>query len=452
MVDAAHPRPISVVGCPVSAAACYSKFEESDVRPPRGGGSYALSMRGAVAAVNRNSAEAGAWALREGGTCVDGRTRGERSLRSSRRATDRCLRGGAEFLLLRSRPAGRSSSTASSPCPSEARGEMDEVEIDFADASTQIFHIGEASVAVPGSRPGLIEAQRAAGPPALGNAFAGSSSPPLRSRRRPPSRSSTRSSRRSSSARSGSTCLWDGRCDRRHRRRPNIAPLARRARRGAHPAASRARPGHPVLRHRGTGAGRGDLCRSHDFHDADPVDRRHGRADRARDARPSVTGGRPARPTRRAPWRRRWQRHTEAKARERSTADGNHTRVRGRLGRCSGRALVDPRVGLGRLPPRLSAQQHARRARRDRSRDPRSGDTAPEHDDPDARRRRRRKARGSSPAVPDRSASPGDHAGGRGGRRPWPPGRRGDLPSTPACRRWNRPRGGRVGRASGGRP
>src|SRR4029078_11529404 len=32
---------------------------------------YALRMRGAVAAGNRDSAEAGAWALREGGTCVD---------------------------------------------------------------------------------------------------------------------------------------------------------------------------------------------------------------------------------------------------------------------------------------------------------------------------------------------------------------------------------------------
>ena len=40
---------------------------------------------------------------------------------------------------------------------------MDEVEIDFADASTQIFHVGEASVAVPGLLLGLEEAHERRG-------------------------------------------------------------------------------------------------------------------------------------------------------------------------------------------------------------------------------------------------------------------------------------------------
>jgi gamma-glutamyltranspeptidase/glutathione hydrolase len=40
---------------------------------------------------------------------------------------------------------------------------MEEVEIDFADASTQIFHIGEESVAVPGLVPGLEEAHERRG-------------------------------------------------------------------------------------------------------------------------------------------------------------------------------------------------------------------------------------------------------------------------------------------------
>ena len=40
---------------------------------------------------------------------------------------------------------------------------MDEVEIDFADASTQVFHIGEASVAVPGLVPGLVVAHERRG-------------------------------------------------------------------------------------------------------------------------------------------------------------------------------------------------------------------------------------------------------------------------------------------------
>ena len=47
--------------------------------------------------------------------------------------------------------------------PSEAAGEMDEIEIDFADASTQIFHVGESSVAVPGLLLGLVEAHERRG-------------------------------------------------------------------------------------------------------------------------------------------------------------------------------------------------------------------------------------------------------------------------------------------------
>jgi len=47
--------------------------------------------------------------------------------------------------------------------PSRSPGDMDEVEIDFADASTQIFHVGEASVAVPGLMHGLREAHERRG-------------------------------------------------------------------------------------------------------------------------------------------------------------------------------------------------------------------------------------------------------------------------------------------------
>jgi gamma-glutamyltranspeptidase/glutathione hydrolase len=47
--------------------------------------------------------------------------------------------------------------------PDGAGGSMDEVEIDFADASSQVFHVGEASVAVPGLLPGLEEAHERRG-------------------------------------------------------------------------------------------------------------------------------------------------------------------------------------------------------------------------------------------------------------------------------------------------
>src|SRR5262245_22372244 len=110
-------------------------------------------MRGAVAAGNRDSAEAGAWALREGGTCVDA------ALAATFAAfvTEGPLTGpaGGGFVLLHE-PGGE---PVVIDCffavPSAAAGEMEEVEIDFADASTQTFHIGEASVAVPGLMLGL---------------------------------------------------------------------------------------------------------------------------------------------------------------------------------------------------------------------------------------------------------------------------------------------------------
>lgn len=117
---------------------------------------YALRMRGGVAAGNRDSAEAGAWALREGGTCVDA------ALAATFAAfvTEGPLTGpsGGGFVALHE-PGDR---TTVLDCfftvPMAARGDMEEVEIDFADASTQIFHVGEESVAVPGLVAGLDEA------------------------------------------------------------------------------------------------------------------------------------------------------------------------------------------------------------------------------------------------------------------------------------------------------
>jgi gamma-glutamyltranspeptidase/glutathione hydrolase len=110
-------------------------------------------MRGAVAAGNRRSVDAGAWALSEGGTCVDA------ALAATFAAfvTEGPLTGpaGGGFALLHE-PGGE---PVVIDCffavPSSPGGEMDEVEIDFADASTQTFHIGEASVAVPGLVLGL---------------------------------------------------------------------------------------------------------------------------------------------------------------------------------------------------------------------------------------------------------------------------------------------------------
>lgn len=113
-------------------------------------------MRGAVAAGNQHTAEAGAWALREGGTCVDA------ALAAVLAAfvTEGPLTGpcGGGFVVLHEPGGAPSVLDCFFAVPAGPAGEMGEVEIDFADASTQVFHVGEASVAVPGLLMGLEEA------------------------------------------------------------------------------------------------------------------------------------------------------------------------------------------------------------------------------------------------------------------------------------------------------
>ncbi len=113
-------------------------------------------MRGAIAGGSRQAVEAGAWALREGGTAVDaavaavlGAFVAEGPL-TGPAGGGFCLvdRPGEEPVLLDGFFA----------VPAGARGAMDEVVIDFADASTQVFHVGASSVAVPGLLPCLVEA------------------------------------------------------------------------------------------------------------------------------------------------------------------------------------------------------------------------------------------------------------------------------------------------------
>ena len=118
-------------------------------------------MRGAVAAGNRDTAEAGAWAIREGGTCVDAAL----AAVFAAFVTEGPLTGpaGGGFVLLHEPGSSATLLDCFFAVPSRPQGDMDEVEIDFADASTQVFHVGEASVAVPGLMPGLREAHERRG-------------------------------------------------------------------------------------------------------------------------------------------------------------------------------------------------------------------------------------------------------------------------------------------------
>ena len=113
-------------------------------------------MRGAVAAGNRHTAEAGAWALAHGGNAVDAVV----AAALAAFVAEGPLTGpaGGGFLLLRD--AGREPTLLDCffAAPSRPQETMDEVLIDFGDASTQVFHVGPSSVAVPGLVVGLADA------------------------------------------------------------------------------------------------------------------------------------------------------------------------------------------------------------------------------------------------------------------------------------------------------
>jgi gamma-glutamyltranspeptidase/glutathione hydrolase len=115
-------------------------------------------MRGAVAAGHPLSADAGAAILAAGGNAVDACI----AAAFAAAVAEGPLTGpaGGGFLLVH----GADGETVLLDCffavPRTGPGEMEEVVVDFADASTQTFHVGEGSVAVPGLVPGLEEAHR----------------------------------------------------------------------------------------------------------------------------------------------------------------------------------------------------------------------------------------------------------------------------------------------------
>jgi gamma-glutamyltranspeptidase/glutathione hydrolase len=115
-------------------------------------------VNGAIAAGHPCTARAGADVLAAGGNAVDACV----AAAFAAFAAEGPLTGpaGGGFLLVRS-PGGE---TVLLDCffavPSRPEAPMEELVIDFADASTQVFHVGEASVAVPGLLAGLDAAHR----------------------------------------------------------------------------------------------------------------------------------------------------------------------------------------------------------------------------------------------------------------------------------------------------
>jgi gamma-glutamyltranspeptidase/glutathione hydrolase len=114
-------------------------------------------MQGAIAAGNRVTAETGAAVLADGGNAIDACI----VAAFSAAVAEGPLTGptGGGFLL-----AWFEGEATVLDCffaaPSQPLGEMEEIVIDFGDASTQIFHVGAGSVAVPGLVAGLEAAHR----------------------------------------------------------------------------------------------------------------------------------------------------------------------------------------------------------------------------------------------------------------------------------------------------
>jgi gamma-glutamyltranspeptidase / glutathione hydrolase len=115
-------------------------------------------MRGAVAAGHPLTAEIGAQVLAAGGNAVDA------SIAAAFAAfvAEGPLTGptGGGFFLVHDADGPTTVIDCFFAEPASRLGEMEEVLIDFADAGTQTFHIGEGSVAVPGLVAGLVEAHR----------------------------------------------------------------------------------------------------------------------------------------------------------------------------------------------------------------------------------------------------------------------------------------------------
>ncbi len=118
-------------------------------------------MRGAIAAGNRHTAEAGSWALGQGGNAVDAVV----AAALAGFVAEGPLTGpaGGGFLLLRDAGEEPTVLDCFFAVPSRDHGHMDDVLIDFGDASTQVFHVGPSSVAVPGLVAGLWQAHETRG-------------------------------------------------------------------------------------------------------------------------------------------------------------------------------------------------------------------------------------------------------------------------------------------------
>ncbi len=115
-------------------------------------------MIGAVAAGHPASAAAGAQILWSGGNAVDAAVAAALAAFVAEGPLSGPCGGG--FILVRPSGADPVFLDCFFAVPESPRGEMEELLIDFADASAQVFHVGPESVAVPGLVQGLEDVHR----------------------------------------------------------------------------------------------------------------------------------------------------------------------------------------------------------------------------------------------------------------------------------------------------
>jgi gamma-glutamyltranspeptidase / glutathione hydrolase len=116
---------------------------------------YAAWMKAAIAAGHPITAEAGSRVLANGGNAVDACVAAAFAAFVAEPPLTGPAGGGFLLAYVDGEPLLLDCFFA---VPSRPLAAMDEIVIDFGDASTQVFHVGEASVAVPGLVPGLEEA------------------------------------------------------------------------------------------------------------------------------------------------------------------------------------------------------------------------------------------------------------------------------------------------------
>src|SRR5438128_1065015 len=116
-------------------------------------------MKGAIAAGHPLTAETGASVLAAGGNAVDACVAaGFASWVAESPLTGA---GGGGFMLIhRSRDRSTRVLDFFTAVPERSSGEMESVDVDFSGGDHQVFQIGPASVAVPGTLAGLEEAHR----------------------------------------------------------------------------------------------------------------------------------------------------------------------------------------------------------------------------------------------------------------------------------------------------